>query len=61
MNTKEASDIAWELYKIIEASEKATGRDSSMLIANQAASSVDRILEKHPKIKTHFEIWKATE
>ena len=53
MNKNEAEEIAWEIIKL-EESFGATGVDAAMVVANQAADTIQNLLA-NLKIKQAYE------
>lgn len=51
MNKKEAEDIAWEIFKIEDCTQQASGKDCAMDIVNTAIDSIYNIIKNHVKIK----------
>lgn len=60
MNKKEADDIAWELYQVMD-TFKCTGPQCAELVANAAFEAVSNILHEHPKIAEAFKVYQPTE
>lgn len=61
MNKKEAEDIAWELYKVLEDAETVSGKDRGGEIANSAMDSIHNIIRDNPKIKKEIDELKTYE
>lgn len=60
MTRAEVDYIAWELCKIIEASEdKQCALDVGMLIASTSLDAVDNIVNKYPKIAEALAMYKG--
>ena len=51
MTEQEIDNIAWELYKIIDAVDNVKGVDRTSEITNTAIEAVHNISKKYPRIK----------